>query len=202
MGATHVDSPTWMPDLETERLVIRPYSLTDLEAKRRLDRAMGYSLNAEDERRWLEWSVLNYEQLARLRQPPYGDRAIVLRDGRVLIGSAGLVPSLGPFDRFPSFKKDLRVINDIRTRPEVGLYWALDPAHRGRGYATEAVRALIKYGFNRLGLQRLVATTDYENEPSQAVMRRLGMAVERNPYPEPPWCQIVGVIEHPAPTSS
>jgi len=197
MGSDHTTSPTWMPVLETERLLIRPFTLVDLAAKLSLDEAMGYDSTRDGVRRWLEWSVLNHEQLARLVQPPYGDRAIVLRESGTLVGSAGLVPSLGPFDRFPSFRRLVTVVDEIHLRPEVGLYWGLDPAHRGRGYATEAARALIDYGFRRMGLQRIVATTEYENEASQAVMRRLGMFVERNPYPDPPWCQIVGVIEHP-----
>jgi RimJ/RimL family protein N-acetyltransferase len=186
-----------MPVLATERLLVRPFALDDLDAKQQLDLALGYDTAREQQRRWLEWSVLNYEQLALLRQPPYGDRAIVLQESGALIGSAGLVPSLGPFDRFPAFRRRLTVADEVHTRPEVGLYWALDPAHRGRGYATEAARALIDFGFRRMGLQRIVATTDYDNEASQAVMRRLGMIIARNPYPDPPWCQIVAVLDNP-----
>jgi RimJ/RimL family protein N-acetyltransferase len=197
MSETHLQSPTWMPPLETERLLVRPYTLDDLEAKQQLDVALGHSPSIEEQHRRLEWSVLNYEQLARLVQPPYGDRAIVLKDGGTMIGSAGLVPSLGPFDRFPAFSRNLTIADEFHTRPEVGLYWALHPAHRGQGYATEAARALIDFAFRRLNLQRIVATTEYENLASQAVMRRLGMAVERNPYPDPSWCQIVAVVEHP-----
>jgi RimJ/RimL family protein N-acetyltransferase len=197
MSEAHLQSPTWMPVLETERLLVRSFAVADLEAKQQLDLALGHSPTVEEQRRRLQWSVLNYEQLARLVQPPYGDRAIVLKDTGTLIGSAGLVPSLAPFDRFPAFSRDLVVADEFRTRPEVGLYWALHPAYRGQGYATEAARALIDFGFRRLNLQRIVATTEYENLASQAVMRRLGMTIERNPYPDPPWCQIVGVIEHP-----
>jgi RimJ/RimL family protein N-acetyltransferase len=197
MGDAHLDSPTWMPVLETERLLIRPFTLGDLEAKQQLDVSLGDSTTPEQQRRWLEWSVLNYEQLALLRQPPYGDRTVVLAGTHALVGSVGLVPSLGPFDRFPALRRQLTVVDEVHMRPEVGLYWALDPAHRGQGYATEAARALIDYGFRRMGLQRIVATTDYDNAASQAVMRRLGMVLARNPYPDPPWCQIVAVIEHP-----
>jgi ribosomal-protein-alanine N-acetyltransferase len=197
MPEEHTRSPLWMPVLETERLLIRPYTPDDLPARQRLDAAMGLHLPEEQQRRWLEWSALNHEHLARLVQPPYGDRAVVLREDEVLIGTAGLVPSLGPFDRLPSFRRNLLVVDEQLFRPEVGLYWALDPTHRGRGYATEAARALIDYGFERLRLQRIVATTEYQNEASQAVMRRLGMFVERNPHPEPPWFQVVGVLENP-----
>ncbi len=62
-------------------------------------------------------------------------------------------------------------------------------------YAAEAGRALIEYGFRALSLKRIVATTTYDNEASIAVMRKIGMAVHRNPYSEPPWMQIVAVRE-------
>jgi [ribosomal protein S5]-alanine N-acetyltransferase len=48
--------------------------------------------------------------------------------------------------------------------------------------------------FNRFGLKRIVATTEYDNKDSIAVMRRLGMTIQRNPDPEPVWFQVVGVL--------
>jgi hypothetical protein len=44
-------------------------------------------------------------------------------------------------------------------------------------------------------LGRVVATTEFTNVRSQAVMRKLGMRILRNPEPEPPWFQTVGVLE-------
>ena len=38
--------------------------------------------------------------------------------------------------------------------------------------------------------------TNYDNAASIGVMRRLGVAIERNPLPEPPYMQIVGVLEN------
>jgi RimJ/RimL family protein N-acetyltransferase len=77
----------------------------------------------------------------------------------------------------------------------MGLYWALAPAHRGQGYATEAARALIEHAFDAFGLARILATTERGNAASQAVMRRLGMRVEENPLPQPEWFQVVGWLE-------
>lgn len=56
---------------------------------------------------------------------------------------------------------------------EVG--WRLARAHWGKGYATEAARAWLGWGFAVLGLAEIVAITVPANLPSQAVMRRLGM---------------------------
>jgi RimJ/RimL family protein N-acetyltransferase len=46
-------------------------------------------------------------------------------------------------------------------------------------------------------LLRIVATTHDDNDASIRVMRKLGMLIERNPYPDPPWLQVVGVLENP-----
>ena len=78
------------------------------------------------------------------------------------------------------------------------MFYAISPAHQRRGYASEAARALVDYAFQRLNLKRVVATTNYDNAASIGVMRKLGMWVEKNPRPEPPWLQVVGVLENNA----
>jgi RimJ/RimL family protein N-acetyltransferase len=83
-----------------------------------------------------------------------------------------------------------------RSTPEVGLFWALSFEGRGHGYATEAARGLIDYAFSALNLRRIIATTDHANFASIAVMRRVGMRIEKNPYPDPPWLQVVGILEN------
>lgn len=55
------------------------------------------------------------------------------------------------------------------------LGWVMDPAHHGRGYATEAVRAVIAACFEQLGLRRVSAGCFAANEPSWRMMERLGM---------------------------
>jgi RimJ/RimL family protein N-acetyltransferase len=59
---------------------------------------------------------------------------------------------------------------------EVG--YVLNPALAGRGYATEAANAMLRLGFEGLGLHRIVARIDEENEPSVRLARRLGMRQE------------------------
>ena len=56
---------------------------------------------------------------------------------------------------------------------EIGFTFA--PAHRRKGYATEAVRATIDYAFDRLGVDVVVAITDARNGPAIALLERLGM---------------------------
>jgi RimJ/RimL family protein N-acetyltransferase len=61
-------------------------------------------------------------------------------------------------------------------KAEIG--WALGVAHRGQGFATEAARALLAYGFTSLGLHRIQATTSSANPKSWGVMERLAMKKE------------------------
>jgi len=53
-----------------------------------------------------------------------------------------------------------------------------DPALGGRGYATEAANAMLRLGFEELGLHRIVARIDERNAPSVRLARRLGMRQE------------------------
>ena len=189
-----------MPALETERLVVRPFMPDDLAAIHDIldvqlaDSDLGtdgaYAL--ADRERWLRWTVLNYDEVARLHQPPYGDRAIVLRESGELIGACGYVPCIGPFAQLASYGG--RGPGQPFTT-EFGLYYALSPRWQGLGFATEAARALVEYAFGEWRLARVIATTRHENVASQRVMARLGMRVERNPHPEPPWFQIVGTLD-------
>jgi RimJ/RimL family protein N-acetyltransferase len=72
---------------------------------------------------------------------------------------------------------------------EVG--YALDPAHTGKGYATEAAGAVLRLGFETFGMHRIVARLDPRNVPSARVLERLGMRPEahfvRNEYSKGEW---------------
>ena len=192
-----------MPTLETARLVIRPLTMDDLDAVYQiLDVELadadtgGEGAGAlDDRRRWLQWTVLNYEELARLYQPPFGERGVALRETGQLIGLCGYVPYLNAFGQLPSFRAGQATRPGL-TSIEFGLYWAIAPAHQRRGYATEAARAMLDHAFSALRLARVVATTSHDNAASIGVMRRLGMRIETNPCPDPPWLQVAGVLEN------
>lgn len=64
------------------------------------------------------------------------------------------------------------------SQAEIG--WVLDPAHQGRGYATEAVRGVFAVCFEQLGLRRVHAGCFAANEPSWRMMERLGMRREEH----------------------
>ena len=58
------------------------------------------------------------------------------------------------------------------------LGWVLHPDHAGRGYASEAVRELIRLCFEELGLRRVTANCFADNEASWRLMERVGMRRE------------------------
>lgn len=180
-----MDTGTALPELQTERLAIRPLTAADAPACR----AVLASGEAGAFERWFRWAVAAPAALADLDQPPFGERAITLAATGEVVGLVGLVPSLGPFAQLegaaPGGPWTL----------ELGLYWALAPDHRGRGYATEAAGELSRCLFAALHPARLIAMTEHTNAASQAVMRRLGMRLLENPHAEPSWLQVVGVLE-------
>lgn len=64
-------------------------------------------------------------------------------------------------------------LNDARDTAE--LEWILSPDWQGRGFATEAARALMAFTQEWLGIHRFIAHCDAENAASQSVLRKLGL---------------------------
>jgi [ribosomal protein S5]-alanine N-acetyltransferase len=187
-----------MPPLVTERLLIRPFAEGDLPSVLEVLQVMGGEARAVTAR-YVWHGTLNAVVLAELGQPPYGDRAVVLRAIDRLVGICGLVPAYGPFGQLrPTDEEPGRLPPRSLNRPEVGLYYAVHPDHRGRGYATEAARALVGFAFGELRVERIVATTERDNVASQAVMRHLEMRMHENALDEPDWFHVVGVLQNPA----
>jgi RimJ/RimL family protein N-acetyltransferase len=82
------------------------------------------------------------------------------------------IPGVAPFAGFtglsvPSFGAGFT--------PCVEIGWRLAREHWGRGYATEAARAALEFGFVEIGLDEIVAFTVPANTRSVRVMQKLGM---------------------------
>ena len=103
----------------------------------------------------------------------------------------GIVPYLDTFNKVTAFECS----PDSPATAEVGLFWAVDPAHHGKGYAPEAALAVMEYLFFHEKIGRIIATTGVDNLPSQRVMKKLGMQVQRLDEPQPPDQFVVGVIK-------
>jgi RimJ/RimL family protein N-acetyltransferase len=63
--------------------------------------------------------------------------------------------------------------------PCVEIAWRLAPEHWGRGYATEAARAALAFGFEVVGLEEILSFTVPANVASRRVMEKIGMRCDR-----------------------
>jgi RimJ/RimL family protein N-acetyltransferase len=149
------------PTLTTARLVLRPFVPEDAPEVRRLAGAAEVAATTlviphpYPEGAAETWIGGHAEAFDRRRQV---DLAITLRDGGALVGAIGLVP-------------------DSRLETAELGYW-IAVGHWGRGYATEAVCAVIPYGFATLGLHRIQAQHFLGNPASGRVMEKAGMRYE------------------------
>ncbi len=171
-----------MPHLHDDQILIRPFVVSDTVVV-----AAIFGMETAQAQAWLDYNIANEQMLARLDQPPYGERAIVRRCDDVVVGAIGLVPCVDVYGQVGIGA------NDGYTHAEVGMFWHVLPTYRRLGYATAAAHLLLAYACSSLGLRRVIATTEYDNVASQAVMRRIGMELRTNPQQTPPWLQVVGV---------
>lgn len=174
-----------LPQLTNDTIHIRAFNDQDAPAIMQI-----FAMSVAQTRTWIEWNIANEHQLARLNQPPYGERAIVRNDSDTVVGAIGLVPCIDQFGKVGIGSND-----DGATQAEVGMFWHVLPEWRNQGIATAAATLLRDYACTQLGLRRIIATTDYDNLASQAVMRHIGMELRKNPSDTPAWLQIVGVYE-------
>jgi ribosomal-protein-alanine N-acetyltransferase len=145
----------------TERLVIRRYTHDDIPDVRRFASQPSVAKVTSTRIQATEEGVRKYIDLQNSYQPFEMDEVFELaierkEDGRV-IGFLGF-------------------IRQDHGQGEMG--WALGEEYRGQGYATEAARALMDYGFTSLGLHRIHADTGTDNAASWRIMERLGMRRE------------------------
>jgi RimJ/RimL family protein N-acetyltransferase len=92
----------------------------------------------------------------------------------------------------------LQHLENMDEKPlEIG--WRLRPASQSKGFATEAGRAIIEFGFGKIGANCLLAVTNPENVRSRKVMERLGMTFRGTETHYGQTC-VVFVIERDSPT--
>ncbi|WP_221176798.1 GNAT family N-acetyltransferase [Nocardioides pocheonensis] len=149
--------------LETERLRIRDWTLDDaptvLDILGRIEVVKWLGDGPPNLCQDLDDARSRIERWRGRSDPPLGYWAIEVADGSTLhgrpIGSVLLVP-------LPNGDG------------EVEIGWHLHPDAWGRGYASEAARAVLRHGFAG-GLEEIHAVTHLTNGPSQAVCRKVGM---------------------------
>jgi ribosomal-protein-alanine N-acetyltransferase len=148
-------------ELQTERLILRRLTREDVDAIFAVlgDRvAMQFYSRAftrEDAAEWIERNLRRYEA------DGHGLLAVVLKENDEVIGDCGVI----------------RQSVEGESMLEVGYH--LRRNRWGHGYASEAARRCIQFGFEELGAQKIVSLIRAENGPSRRVAERNGMEVER-----------------------
>ena len=150
-----------LPTLETERLILRKMTLNDVEAVFAYasdPEVSRYTLweahrSIEDSRAFLKLTTQKYENGG---EPDWG---IVYKGNGCLVGVCGLV----------NWEAE-------HARAEVGF--VLSREYWGRGLMSEAVRAILRFGFERMNLNRIEARCIAENAASARVMEKAGMVYE------------------------
>ncbi len=147
------------PTLRTARLVLRPW--------READREPFAAMNADPEVRRYFPSVLSRAQSdvnadflsSRFEHTEYGPWAVE-------------IPGVTPFAGFVGM---WNVSFDDPPRGRVEIGWRLARAYWGKGYASEAARAALAFGFERCNLEEIIAFVVPANAASRAVMDRIGL---------------------------
>lgn len=151
-----------LPEIKTERLLLRKMTMDDAKD------VFGYASDSEVAR-YVVWdthrSIKDSESFLELVVEGYqngelGSWGIVDKESGRLIGTCGYDGSWLP----------------AHARAEIGYAIARD--YWGRGLMTEAVEALIRFGFDRMELNRIVARCFAQNTASEKVMQKVGMTYE------------------------
>ncbi len=151
---------TVFDEILTSRLRLRalaPSDAHEMQAYRALPQVMQYQgcgPKSLDEVQAFITSMANFD----LNKPGWNQVGIELVDDGTLIGDCGI-----------------HILEDTRIA-EFGI--TLDPRHHSRGYATEAVKAILALLFLKFKKHRVLASVDPRNVPSLALMERLGMRKE------------------------
>ena len=147
-----------IPALETERLALRPLSGSDLDAAHRISNeplVRHYLWDDQPVSKPAIEGVIS-RSLKTFAEEEFGLFGVRLRDSDgELIGYCGF----------------LRIEGTER----VELLYALLPEWWGKGLATEASLACLRFAFEEAGLERVVAGADLPNTASLRVIEKLGM---------------------------
>ena len=169
-----------MPVLESERLIIRPLEAGDEDFLARLDSNAAVmehihtgALSPSDA---MKFATMQVEAAAFRRR--FGKWMAVIRDTGERAGWVELGKLGGP------------------KRDDVQAGYEFAPAHWRRGYATEALRCVMRYAFDELGLDRLAAIARNENAASVRVLRKCGFLLNgRRRDDGSVWCGLYFVTQ-------
>lgn len=146
----------------TERLLIREYRKTDVDGFLHVVRqpeiyATTYGIPQNYSRLHAEWWLRTIHENKR-NNSSY-EFAVFLRDTGRYIGNVGLIN-----------------VSFEHNRADISYY--IDKDYMNKGYATEAAREMLKYGFERFGFNKIQGICMSCNPASRRVMEKIGMKYE------------------------
>ncbi len=146
--------------LQTERLTLRDWRDDDAEAyaSLHLDPTVAFWLGG---RLTHEQAMSSFDTVRKgIAARGWGMMCVERTEDGAFLGVAGCSP----------------VADDLPPAPGVEASWRMAPAAWGRGYMTEAMKALLADGFKRHGWTDVVSMTAASNRRSQSLMKRLGFS--------------------------
>jgi RimJ/RimL family protein N-acetyltransferase len=149
--------------ITTGRLVLRPYTEADLDDVHDLQ-------SRPEVTRYLYWSALDRDEARDYLQTKI--RGAALTEPGDMLSLAMVLPGAGKVIG----DAVLKWISDEHRQGEVG--YIVHPRFAGNGYATEAAAAMLRLGFDDLGLHRIIGRLDARNAASARILDRLGMRRE------------------------
>ncbi|MGB3638644.1 MAG: GNAT family N-acetyltransferase [Rivularia sp. (in: cyanobacteria)] len=143
---------------QTERLIIREFQVFDIEA-------LAQIVAKPEVMQFSPTGVLSTKQTAvkiqsfldSYQKNGYGKWAVIHRESGRLIGYCGIA------------------VEEIEGKPENELGYRLDSDFWGQGLATEAAKACLEYGFDKLKFDDVLGIVEPENHPSIKVLEKVGM---------------------------
>lgn len=148
--------------LQSRRLILRPWRAADLDPLFALNsdaESMRYFAAVHTRAESDAWAG---RMQAHIDAHGWGFWVVEEKGGAPFVGVVGL----------------MGISWQARFTPAVEIGWRVAPAHRRKGIAEEAARAALAFGFDRLGLDEIVAFTVPANEPSWRMMEKLGMRAD------------------------
>jgi RimJ/RimL family protein N-acetyltransferase len=149
--------------VRTERLLLRPLTAGDI------DGLLAYR-SRPDVCRYVPFEPMDRQQIADRLTTRWATTE--LTDEGQALGLGAEVAATG------ELAGDVTLFWHSREHRGGEIGYLLNPDFAGRGYATEAARAMLRLGFDDLGLHRITARIDERNDPSARLARRLGMRQE------------------------
>lgn len=151
-----------MRNIDTERLLLRQFTTDDADFIIELLNDPSYIQNIGDRNIHTVEDAQTYilnGPIASYDKNGFGLCMVILKETSESIGMCGLI------------KRD--------TLKDVDLGYAFLPHFWGKGYAVEAAKAALEYGWQTVGLKRIVAITDPLNTASNHVLEKLGFVFEK-----------------------